>query len=230
MLDNSNIVIFSHPRSGTKLLASILENFGYHSHGEWYALHTTRIENNKAIRLNEFAFNIISRSEGQYQKSMEYMKRHDQYVHLDKSVITIWPDGLLEFPFMLPKFEKYHWVGVRRDCWNQVLSYYISIKNFNFDGIKESQPVLFKEDMFRKLYWDYHKVCNIQDWLIKNKNFTLLQFDDLINGKSEIFGRPYNVNSTDQHSTLESLVLNIDEVKVWYDKYERQRHHIMEAG
>ena len=60
MLSHKNLVIFSHPRSGTKLLAKILEDFGYYSYGEWFSLQSTTIENNTADRRNDYLEDIRS--------------------------------------------------------------------------------------------------------------------------------------------------------------------------
>ena len=223
MLEHKNIVIFSPPRSGTKLLAKILENFGYFSHGEWFAPRSTKIENNKSIRINTHLEEITSLSERQFKNLKDHIYRHELYKKLDKNVITIWPEQLSEYPFMLYDFVDYHWVCVRRNSWEQILSYYISSKNSNFDGVKTSQPVTFKEPAFRKMYWNYHTICSLQDWLVENRSATLIDFEELIQGISLVFGQSYEIKSKDEHTNLESLVENLDHVNSWYDKYEQQR-------
>lgn len=223
MLEHKNIVIFSPPRSGTKLLAKILENFGYFSHGEWFAPRSTKIENNKSIRINMHLEEITSLSERQFKNLKDHIYRHELYKKLDKNVITIWPEQLSEYPFMLYDFVDYHWVCVRRNSWEQILSYYISSKNSNFDGVKTSQPVTFKEPAFRKMYWNYHTICSLQDWLVENRSATLIDFEELIQGISLVFGQSYEIKSKDEHTNLESLVENLDHVNSWYDKYEQQR-------
>jgi len=223
MLSHKNIIIFSHPRSGTKLMANILEDFGYFIHGEWFSLQSTIIENNKAIRRSTYAESIQSSSENKYKKIKEHIRRYNLYNKIDKSVITIWPESLSECPFILYQFEDYHWLCLKRDPWDTMLSYYISSKNQNFDGAFNSKPFIFKEDIFRKTYWDYYRAVEMQDWLIKNKSTTVINFQDLISGSSTAFGKEYNVNSKDEHVDLESLVENINQVKEWFIKLENKR-------
>jgi len=223
MLEHNNIVIFAPPRSGTKLLANILEDYGYFKHGEWFSQLSTEIKNNKAVRREEYLKEVWSRSENEFKDLKTHEHRLELYEKVDRSVITIWPKSLLEFPFMLYEFSDYHWVCIRRDPWQQMLSWYISSKNENFDGIKTSQPVIFKESTFRKIYWDYHKICRLQDWLVKNKSATLIDFEELIHGTSTKLGVWYKVKSKDEHANLESLVENLDDVKSWYNKFEVTR-------
>jgi hypothetical protein len=223
LLSKNNIVIFSQQRTGTKLLSKILEEFGYHNHGEWYALFSTCIKNNKALRRPTRTVPDLSKSEHTYHKLREAIKRYNVFKPTEKSVITIWPDALLEFPFMLQQYENCHWVCLKRDPWEQLLSWYISSKNYNFDGLFESKPVLFKEDAFRRIYWEYHKVNELQNWLIENKSATEIKFEDLILGNATAFGQPYIVNSKDEHIDLESLVINLNDVKAWFAKLEKIR-------
>ena len=224
LLDHNNIAIFSLPRTGTKLLANIFENFEYHNHGEWFSVLSTHIENNKVIRLKDSLPEINSMSEKQFTYLPQIIDRYHLYKTYNKNVITIWPEYLAEFPFMLEEFKDYHWISIRRNSWDQLLSFYISSKNFNFDGIKTSVPVIFKEDAFRKIYWNYHTVSVIQDWLIKHKGATLIKFDDLISGNSKIFGKNYSVKSKDEHFELDSLVINLDQVKKWFAELEDKKY------
>lgn len=230
MLSHKNIVIFSHPRSGTKLLANILENFGYHIHGEWFSLYTTTIENNKAIRRSTYLESIYSKSESGYKKIKEHVHRCDLYKKIDNSAVTVWPESLLECPFILFELTGYHWVCLKRDPWDTMLSYYVSVKNKNFDGYHANQPFIFKEDTFRKTYWDYYKTQEMQTWIIKNRSTTVINFQDLVSGSSTAFGREYTVNSRDENVDIESLVENIDQVKEWFIKLENIRKSYISWG
>ena len=223
LLDHDNIVIFSPPRSGTKLLSKVLEHAGYHAHGEWFSPRTTYIEDDKAIRRDEYLEYILSDSEREFKNSMTHYTRLQQYKKFDKSVITIWPEALLEFPFLIDEFKDCHWVCIRRNAWNQMLSYYITSTNSNYDGLTNSKATTFQEGAFRKIYWNYHSACHLQDWLIANKSATLIDFDDLIAGNAKEIGQSYKVNSKDEHSDLESLVVNLAHVKHWFKKFENNR-------
>jgi hypothetical protein len=223
LLDHDNIVIFSSPRSGTKLLSKILEDFGYHAHGEWFSPRTTYIDNNKAVRREEYLEIINSDSKRQFKNSMAHCARLKQYKKFNKSVITIWPESLIEFPFLVEEFKDYHWVGIRRNPWYQILSFYITSKNSNYDSVTDSKITTFKEAAFRKMYWNYYSTNYLQDWLIENKSATLIKFDDLVSGNAKEIGQSYKVDSKDQHTDLESLVANLDQVKNWFLKFEKER-------
>lgn len=223
MLEHKKIAIFSPPRSGTKLLAGILKDFGYHVYSEWFAYRSMEIKHDHAVRRSVFAPEIYSASEARFKHLAESTKRYYLYKELakpDRGVITIWPETLIEFPFMLYEFEDYHWACIRRNPWEQILSFYISSKNKNFNALLKNESVLFKEDAFRKMYWDYHHTGGLQDWLVENRSTTLIDFEDLIKGTSNAFGVEYSVNSIDENSDLESLVENLDDVKSWYQKFE----------
>ena len=226
MLEYKKIAIFSQPRTGTKLVASILKDFGYHVYSEWFAYRSMEIIKDRAVRRTEFAEGIISASERQYKHLLEHKRRYNLYKNLakrEKSVITIWPDNMAEFPFMLYEFADYHWVCIRRNPWEQMLSWYISSKNKNFDALMTNKPVTFKETSFRKTYWDYYRIQGLQDWLVENRHATLIDFDELIKGTSSAFGVNYRVASVDENMDLESLVKNLSDVKSWYNKFEDQR-------
>jgi hypothetical protein len=223
LLDHKNIVIFSPPRSGTKLLSKILENANYHAHGEWFSPRTTYIDNNKAIRREEYLEYVISDSERQFKNLVTHCTRLKQYNKVDKSVITIWPESLLEFPFLIEEFKDYHWVCIRRNSWHQMLSFYITSTNSNYDGLTNSKVTTFQEATFRKIYWNYYSASHLQDWLVENKSATIIDFDDLISGNAKEIGQNYNVNSKDEHLDLESLVVNLAHVKHWFNKFEQER-------
>lgn len=223
LLDHSNIVIFSPPRSGTKLLARLLEGFGYFSHGEWFSSRTTYINDNKAVRREEYLEYVLSDSEREFKNSAAHVTRLKQYKKFDKSVITIWPESLAEFPFLLEEFKDYHWVCIRRNAWEQVLSFYITSTNSNFDGLSQSKGTTFQDGTFRKMYWNYQSACHLQDWLVENKSATLIDFDELVSGNAKEIGQSYNVDSKDEHTDLESLVVNLAHVKNWFNGFEKKR-------
>ncbi len=227
MLKHNQIAIFSQPRTGTKLLAKILKNFGYHYYGEWYANLSTVIQDDVSIRRETYLEKPLSASQSHYVNSIEYIKRYQQLLNIKKkfprSVITIWPQAMFEFPFIVNQFIDYHWICIKRNPWDQLLSFYISSINKNFDGLHQSVSTLFKEITFRKLYWDYHTTATIQQWLIDNQVATMIDFDELVTGSSKVFGIPYDVATKDEHEQLESLVENLDQVKNWYASLELAR-------
>ena len=227
LLDHNNIVIFSPPRSGTKLLSNILEEAGYHAHGEWFSSRTTYIDGDKAVRRKEYLEYIMSDSEREFKNSVTHYNRLEQYKKFDKSVITIWPETLSEFPFIIEEFKDFHWACIRRNPWEQLLSFYITSTNSNFDGLTQSKVTTFQLVAFRKMYWNYYSACHLQDWLTENKSATLIDFGDLVSGNAREIGSSYNVNSTAQHTDLESLVANLSHVRHWFDKFESTRLEYM---
>lgn len=227
LLDHKNVVIFSPPRSGTKLLSKVLEHAGYHAHGEWFSTRTTYIDGDKAVRRKEYLEYIISDSEREFKNSVSHYTRLNQYKKFDKSVITVWPESLAEFPFLFEEFKDYHWVCLRRNAWEQILSFYITSTNSNFDGFTNSKATTFQQGTFRKMYWNYHSACHLQDWLVSNKSATLIDFDDLISGNAKEIGASYKVKSKDEHKDLESLVVNLAHVKNWFDNFEKTRLEYM---
>jgi hypothetical protein len=223
MLTHNHIVIFSPPRSGTKLLAKIFEDFGYHIHGEWYALYSTYIDGNKSVRKGSRSSRIANRFENKFANIKEHIRRQQLYISTDKSVVTIWPESLSEFPFILNDFDNYHWVCLRRDPMSQMLSWWISSKNYNFDGLRTSKPVTIEEHDMQRMYWNYYTVYELQNWLVNNKSATLISFEDLISGNAKHFGTNYNISTIDEHTNLEALVHNMDEVKEWFNILEGKR-------
>jgi hypothetical protein len=224
LLAHNHIAIFSQPRTGTKLLAKILENFGYHTYGEWYANASTKIQGDTAIRREKYLPLPDIMPQRQYVNSTEFIKRYQQLSDIEKkyprSVATIWPQSLFEFPFIITQFVNHHWVCVKRNPWDQILSFYISYKNQNFDATRISNPIIFREDIFRKMYWDYYTVDGIQQWMVSNQQATVITFDELVHGTSKVFGTTYKITSKDEHNELEQLVQNLDEVKIWFDNFE----------
>lgn len=227
LLDHDNIVIFSPPRSGTKLLSKILEDAGYHAHGEWFSARTTYIDDDKAVRRDEYLEYVMSDSEREFKNSVSHCARLKQYKKFNKSVTTIWPESLAEFPFLVEEFKDYHWACVRRNAWDQILSFYITSTNSNFDGLTNSKATTFQQGTFRKMYWNYHSACHLQDWLVENKSATLINFDDLVSGAAKEIGSSYQVDSTDQHLDLESFVVNLAHVKNWFKNFEKTRLEYM---
>jgi hypothetical protein len=137
--------------------------------------------------------------------------------------VTIWPESLSEFPFILNDFDNYHWVCLRRDPMSQMLSWWISSKNYNFDGLRTSKPVTIEEHDMQRMYWNYYTVYELQNWLVNNKSATLISFEDLISGNAKHFGTNYNISTIDEHTNLEALVHNMDEVKEWFNILEGKR-------
>lgn len=231
ILNHNNIAIFSLPRTGTKLLASIFEQLGYHNYGELYSIRSTEIIDGRPIRLDKHIEFTGSISENKFKRVFMYEYRYKLFESsignspFEKNVINVWPDSICEFPFILNHLQNYHFVAVKRNPWDQILSYYISSKNFNFDAKKISVAVAVNRDMFQKMYWDYFRATRFQDWIVSNNRGSIIDFDQLITGNIELFNsQTYSITTVDEHSNLESLIQNIDEVRGWFIELDKKRY------
>lgn len=240
ILDHKRLAIFSYQRSGTKLLASILSDFGYNRFGEWYDQYSNYINNGVATRksLNnidsyqKFADKLYSTSLAYYnvmqEKVIERVEKFNSIIHsADRFVITVWPENVIEFPFLIHQLKDVHWLMIERDSFEQLLSWMVSRKNQNFDAKKTSTPIIIEKRLFSFYYWRLLRVKSMQSWLFKNNCGTMIKYDELISGTSIEFGQPYSVNSVDEHVDIKKYVNNIDEVVEWYNELQEQNKTII---
>jgi hypothetical protein len=134
--------------------------------------------------------------------------------------LTLWPGNLWNFPFILENFRDCHWLCPVRDRWTQMLSWFISFYNNNYNGYNTSNPVTISKILFENHYWMLRRTEISQNWILDNFSSTSVPFDELITGKFKGFGTNYIVNSKDEHNELESLIINLDEVKLWFYQLE----------
>lgn len=227
ILDHDNVAIFSLPRTGTKLLASIFEQFGYHNHGEWYSIRSTEIIDQKIVRLENPLVFFGTPSENKYKNISLYESRFEKFRSNVKNIVTIWPDAVCDFPFILEQLQNYYFISINRNPWDQILSFYISSRNYNFDANKISSSILFKKADFQKMYWDYFRATKFQYWLASKNRAAIIDFNELISGALKIFSdKKYIIDSKDEHSNLENLVQNLDEVRGWFTGLEKKRNEM----
>lgn len=232
ILDHNNLVIFGYPRSGTKLLASILSSFGYHNYGEWYDTWTSQLIEDKIIRYDadsqkQILVRNINRPNFSRIKHLDALiNRANRLSVCQKYVITIWEENLADFPFISSLHEKCLWLCPKRNRFDQLLSRIIVLYNKNPDGDVESQFIRIQIADFRRNYWKLHRIELMQDWLIQQNKGCQVQFESLIGGTFSGFNNlPYDVTTLDQHQDLYKLVVNFKEVIQWHAELEIERHN-----
>ena len=233
MIDK-NLLIFGYPRSGTKLISTILSRKGYFVLGEFFDTWTSQTDNNGAERLSpdqilrvRSYFNIHHLSLD-YIHAMELSRRirmwKDRVSDKDKWAVTVWLENLSVMPTLITHFGNCKWLCPRRDTWDQLISYLVVQANSNPDGNKKSLPITVGETLFHRQYWRLHTVLLLQDELINSGLGYRIEFDQLISGKCELFGENYIVETNDQHLNPEDFVLNIDDVREWFHQHEKTRN------
>lgn len=234
ILDHNKIIIFGHPRSGTKLIANILESFGYSNFREWHNVFTHEIKDLSAHRYDPDKQKQMVIDENlrpnfeKAKRTMALIERNNLMPKQDKFVTTIWEQNLSEFPFLPLVYSDCLWICPRRkNWWDQLLSMMLVYYNKNQGGEFESSPITIEGHMFHRRFWLLHRVHILQDWLIKNYNSPCIKFEELISGTSKEFGKPYTVSSVDQHADLESLILNLHEVRNWYNNLVIERRDMV---
>lgn len=222
VLAHDKLAIFSFPRAGTKLISSALEQAGYHNHGEWYDVWSSDISGQRAHRLDAQSIkhnqdllfqNVLS---ADHVKLGQTIERHSLLSLQPRSVITIWYENAINFPWMFMNLEQHHWICPRRDLWAQLTSFVVSWHNNNFNGDRASQPVEVNMRWFDIFFWRWHHVRRIQEWLVSTGRGIWIDFDQLIAGQSSALGT-YVVNTPDEHELPEQLILNLHDVKSRFD-------------
>jgi hypothetical protein len=137
--------------------------------------------------------------------------------------LTLWSSNLWNLPFILENFKDCHWLCPVRDRWTQILSWFISFYNNNYNGQIQSNPVTISKILFENHYWMLRRTEISQNWVLDNFSGTRVPFDLLTNGTFEGFGSSYHINSKDEHSLLEPLVLNLDEIKECFYQLENTK-------
>ena len=113
------ITIFGFPRSGTKLLANIYKQQGYHSFGEFFNPSTTDIVNDSlpfAIRSKNWQDNNPTLTE-------ERLNLFKQFIDVDPSTVTLMPIALYYMPTLLNSLGNRYVLCTRRsNKFEQLLS------------------------------------------------------------------------------------------------------------
>lgn len=225
LLNHSKFVIFAFPRSGTKLLSNILQSFGYHSYGEYFSILTTEIAENTAKRFDKDQIlmqqNIAMKFDPMDDciNLPKMLTRYEKFSMIPNSVLTLWYENLVDLPFLLNKLHHTHWLCLKRDTKDQLLSWIVAFYNQNYDGMFVSKKVRPSKGFVEYHYWKHKKITKLQDWLINSGNGSEIKFEELVSGSYKGFGRNYKVTSMDEHDNISDYIENYDEVIDWIETF-----------
>jgi hypothetical protein len=233
ILDHQRLIIFGSPRSGTKLLASILASFGYHPFGEFFDTRTSNLENGKVSRMMPSDIRYY-RNQAKERPLLEDYKHTSKILNRlkiwrqlsavqSKWTVTVWPENIFQVPSIMLDLQGCKWLCMQRDPWEQLVSYLVVRGNANPDGQHDSQPVTVDYNTMHMLYWRMHSTTMIQEDLIARGIGIRVSFDELVSGTHKGFGGAYPVNTVDQHGDPSLLIENLEEVREWYDSAEIRR-------
>jgi beta-galactosidase beta subunit len=236
---NTKLTIFGFPRSGTKLLASIYEQQGYHNFGEFFNPYSTtitgldrplnvdiddlngaipkatRLSFNRQLAIRNRSVNVGKTKDAVLRTRIVEARQtvFNQFADVDPSVVTCWTN---DTSFVRDLFgsmsDRFFLCPQRKNKLDQLLSYCITRNNINFDNELPSKPTKIDLSLLDNLYHQLYVTDRMQDKLVSSGKGRYIDFDLLIAGQEDL-GFTYNVTSEDQHTDLESLVINIDEVK-----------------
>jgi hypothetical protein len=222
MLTNTSFVIFGFPRSGTKLLANILEQQGYYNFGEFFDTFASYITDDLiAKRLpTKDQIEIFNKI---HENSWEELFKHHilledrilkfkPYANKPNSTVTIhrYPTELSDILFDL--LNNRHFLCTRRkNKLEQLLSRILTYNFKNYNEEFNSQKMSINLSQFDRFFFDLKNTEKKQDYIISIGRGTIIDFDQLILGQIEL-GFNYKVTTTDQHKDLKSLILNYDEI------------------
>ena len=226
-----NRVILAFPRSGSKLLASVHQQNGYHNFGEFFNSYSTVILDHPVLRavrmpidqqrqiwktrkdrgadLDNWTQNLIVKHR---------VKKFNQHKNLTPSIVSIWFASIKSTPDAFNLMNERTVLCLRRkNKFDQILSRCITHSYLNHDNEFPSRPMNIDVEYFNLTFDALVKLEQLQDYYIAAGNGKIIDFDELIAGTADL-GFSYNVTSTDQHPNLESLVLNLETIKARYQE------------
>lgn len=228
------IVIFGFPRSGTKLLANILEQQNYFNFGEFFETMATDIADGDipvAVRMSPHDQYILfekMNSQGHKESHIhsELMSKRidlfNQYKDKSLSTVTLHIGKIEMYPELLLILDDRFFLCTRRaNKFEQLLSRIITYYHKNYDGEIESKRIIINLMQFERFYFQLKKLERIQDFIVSSGKGKLIDFDKLINGTEDL-GFKYKITTADQHADLESLVINLDEIKSLFEQLTRE--------
>jgi hypothetical protein len=235
MLDKKQLAIFAVPRSGTKLLADIFQQQGYHNFGEFFNPHSVHVVHNQGMpfakRLPIEDQILVNSRQGDseelffYKKSLVVRERLKQFKNIKNtqpSVVTVWFENCLRLPHLLTELDNRFFICLRRkNKFELLLSRMITLGNYNYNNEIPSNTIKVNLNKFES---EFTKLCRVeimQEFLINSNKGILVDFDELVNGTANL-GFTYTVTSEDQHSgdELYNLIINLEEVQNKFKELE----------
>jgi len=232
---SSKIVIFSFPRAGTKLLADILQQQGYHNFGELFETFGTEIDNldpptakrltlEKQHKIFESTNSPSLVNEDLHSHSLLISNRvelYKKYRNIMPSTITVFLNNIEIYPELLSILgDRYFLCLRRRNLLDQIISRVITQIHKNYNGEIESTKIVIDTWRIDKFFFNIKKLERIQDFIVSEGKGQIVDFDKLITS-TENLGFKYSVTSIDQHPNLWDLVINLDEVKSRFEYLEK---------
>ena len=225
-----NKLIFGNPRSGTKLLAEIFQARGYHNFGEFFNSFNTDVlfENEipyavRATQDDQRFFLNLRKTQGIFvndhyhrQLMRDRFKLFNQFKSITPSILTVWD---LTFQLVPETFnltnDRYILCTRRNNKFEQLLSRSITRELCNYNGESVSTPILINKDEFHYYFRSLVHVEQLQDHFVQANQGRVIDFDKLIAGTEDL-GFSYIVNTQDQHTNLESLIINLSDIQIYY--------------
>lgn len=228
-------VIFGFPRTGTKLLAQIHKDQGYHNFGEFFDPFANDLVETKALpRVKRKSVKDQHALVDQWKKDGAHKFWFDHgtmcrdrvemfpWDYSEPSIVTVWPENLEMAPELLHRLSGRTFLCTRRvNKFENMLSRVLTYTHKNYEGEVETVPVRIAETLFAEFFYKMVKTERIQRYLLKNHLGLLIDFDELIAGTANV-GFPYEVKSKDEHLDLRSLVLNHQELRILYWSLDAQ--------
>jgi len=230
-MEHINKIIFGGPRSGTKLLAKIFQDQGYHNFGEFFNSFSCEIVHDsipyakRISREEQEKISDIRTKAGIYNDDYrhaitvrERARLFDNFKSITPSIVTIWEASLKLAPETFKLTDDRFVLCIRRkNRLDQLLSRSITKVHFNHDSELESEPITINLKTFEFHFQSLVYTEQLQEQIVNLGRGKIIDFDKLISGTEDL-GFPYTVTTKDQHSNLETLVLNLDEVVAKYNK------------
>lgn len=228
MISNNSVVIFGYPRSGTKLLANVLEQQGYFNFGEFFEIFAADFNSNSLAasrrdcneQLIMFTKYTDSPHEIDFKHSIlrsDRITKFTPYINDAMSSVTVFHNTVEAAPELFNLLHSRYFLCTRRqNKLDQLISWSITFHQKNYNGEIESKQMKIDLIKFERSFFQLKKTERIQDYLVSIGQGMIVDFDKLITGSLDL-GFSYEVTSSDQHHDLASLITNYDEVLAKFD-------------
>lgn len=232
-MHEQKLVIFGSPRTGTKLLADIYQQQGYHNFGEFLNTfsgvintdsavpYTTRMPITDQRQLREtrsFRGRIID--DCYHRKEVKNrLNLLQDFKHISPSIITVWLAAFDYAPVMLDDFlrDRFFLCTQRQNVFEQLLSRLVTLYHLNHNNEIPSDPITIDLDKLTYQFITHTRVRQLQQYLVDCGRGKFIDFDELISGTADL-GFRYEISTIDQHKNIHDLILNLDEALLHFNR------------
>jgi hypothetical protein len=219
---HEKIAIFGYPRSGTKLLANVLEQQGYFNLGEFFESYSTHIETDpiRAVRTNredqiKTSLSLDTNTlETLHIQSLKVTERKSLFKLCDipYTTLTVFIHCIELYPELLDILKDRYFLCIRRkNELETLISRSITYNYKNYDNEIKSERIKINISIFERWFFQLKKLNRIQDYLVSVEKGQIIDFNELILGNAKL-GFDYIVTSEDQHDDLSEFVINYEDV------------------